>query len=136
MSGSLSQEFMHRARMFRNAAIGLADYVGPELNWPKFGMITQAIELALKAFVLQSGKPIDPRPHNHDLAGWYRLAVKCGLQDDPSIAECIEALNEMHSIAETRYPQQRATPLPSPVNIADTAVDYLLDVITRVTNPN
>ncbi len=132
---TLAQDYMHRARASRAAAIGQADYVGPELNWPKFGQITLAIELALKAYVLHTGKPVTRGLHNHDLVGWYQLALNCGLQDKPGVAEAIKGLNELHLTADVRYPRQRSTPMPSPVNIADDVVDHLLEAITPITNP-
>lgn len=34
-SGTKAQQYMHRARMFRNATIGMDDYINSETNWPK-----------------------------------------------------------------------------------------------------
>jgi hypothetical protein len=134
----MAQQYLHRARLFRAAAIQLADYVNGETNWPKYALLTHAIELSLKAFVehsVQSEKHAGQRPKNHDLAGWYQLAVQRGLQDEPNVAEHVKVLNELHQTHYTRYPQQRASPVPSADSIADSTVDHLLDTFTRSINP-
>jgi hypothetical protein len=131
-------QFLHRARMFRSAAIDLSDIVNGEQNWPKYALLTHAIELALKAFVehsVQIGQPPSQRAKNHDLAAWYGLALECGLPHDPRVEEHIRVLNELHETHYTRYPQKRATPMPSATNIADAAVDHLIEVITRAISP-
>jgi hypothetical protein len=138
-TGSNAQQYMHRARMFRNSAMDLSDYVNGEQNWPKYALLTHAIELTLKAFVdhsVQNGKPFGQRPKNHDLAGWYQLALQCGLQEDPTIIQHINVLNELHETHYTRYPQQRVTPLLAADTIADATVDHLISIIARVTNPS
>jgi hypothetical protein len=137
-SGNTAQQYLHRARMFRKATIGMSDYVNGEPNWPKIALLTHAIELALKAFVdhsAQNGTPPGQRAKNHDLAGWYQLALQCGLQDNPTIAQHIDVLNELHETHYTRYPQARSTPVPGADNIADATVDHLIDTFTRVINP-
>ena len=76
-SGTPAQRYMHRARMFRNAAMRLVDYSNGEQFLPKYALLTHAIELSLKAFALylvDAGKPVS-RPSNHDLRGWYQLAI-------------------------------------------------------------
>jgi hypothetical protein len=45
--------------MFRNAAMGLPDYSNGEPFWPKYALLTHAIELSAKAFAkhsVESGK--------------------------------------------------------------------------------
>lgn len=136
-TGGAPQQLLHRARMFRNAAMELADYVSYEQNWPKFALLTHAIELALKAFVdhaEQNGPTHGPRVKNHDLVGWYQRALQCGLQDDPIVAQHISVLSELHETHYARYPQHRNTPVPALHNIVDATVDQLLDVFTRIVN--
>jgi hypothetical protein len=85
--------------MFRNAAAELSDYVNGETFWSRYALITHAIELALKAFVRHSaanGKPTAKEPKQHDLSGSYTLARQYGLQDDPTISQNIDILNELH----------------------------------------
>src|SRR5450830_1891123 len=110
-TGDKAQQYLHRARMFRDAAIKLPDYSNGEQYWPKYALLTHAIELALKAFDKYSvaiGKPPGNRPSNHDLRGWYDIALQYGLPDEPSVAENIDILNELHSKHYARYPQDRA----------------------------
>jgi hypothetical protein len=45
------QQYLHRARMFSDAAGKLVDYVNGETCWPRYALMTHAIELALKAYV-------------------------------------------------------------------------------------
>jgi len=136
--GSKSQQYLHRARQFRSAAGELPDYSNGEQFWPKYALLTHAIELALKAFVdysIELGKPAGKEPKQHDLLGWYRLAVQYGLVEDRSIADNLEVLNELHLTHYTRYPQTRATSVPDASTIADTTVDDLIFIFTQSINP-
>ncbi len=47
-------------------------------------LLTHAIELALKAFAFHcvGHSPIANEPGQHDLVGWYKLAVSYGLKDN------------------------------------------------------
>lgn|SRR5262249_47546963 len=138
LSGNKAQQYIHRARMFRRAAGELVDYSNGEQYWPKYALLTHAIELALKAFTIHSestGKPRGRQPANHDLRGWYDLALQYGLQDEPSVTRNIDILNELHRNHYTRYPQERATPVPDASIIADSTVDHLIDTFTRSINP-
>ena len=69
------QQYLHRARMFRDAAGRLYDYVNGETCWPRYALMTHAIELALKAYVrycaANSNAPMK-EPRQHDLSGWYK----------------------------------------------------------------
>jgi hypothetical protein len=101
-------------------------------------LLTHAIELALKAFArhsIQNGKPpLDKEPKQHDLRGWYELALRYGLQDEQSVAANIDILNDLHLNHYTRYPQDRATPVPTASNIADSTVDHLVSTFTQSIN--
>jgi hypothetical protein len=69
-TGDKAQQYLHRARMFRDAAIKLPDYSNGEQYWPKYALLTHAIELSLKAFAhnsVQNGKPPGQEPKQHDL---------------------------------------------------------------------
>jgi hypothetical protein len=57
-----AQRFLARARQFRHVAIALADMDGPEPNWPKWFLVTHAIELAIKAFIIFSEELDAPAP--------------------------------------------------------------------------
>jgi hypothetical protein len=137
-SGSKPQQYLHRARQFRHAAIQLPDYFNGEQYWPKYALLTHAIELALKAFAdysVEAGKPAGKTPKQHDLLGWYRLAVHYGLEDDPTIRKNLEILNELHLDHYTRYPQERDLPVPDASVIAETTVDHLISIFTQFINP-
>lgn len=116
----------------------LVETVNWEQNWPKYALLTHAIELALKAFAchsIENGKPSpDKEPRQHDLRGWYQLALQYGLKDVPSVAVNIDILNELHLNHYTRYPQERAAPVPAASNIADDTVDHLISTFTRSIN--
>jgi hypothetical protein len=75
------------------------------------------------------------QPQNHDLDGWYRLAIVYGLPDEPAIAANIELLNLLQIDHYTRYPQDRSTPVPEASTIADSTVDHLISQITQRLNP-
>jgi hypothetical protein len=106
---------------------------------PKYALLTHAIELSLKAFAMHSteiGIPAPVKePKQHDLLGWYRLAVDYGLSDEPGMEGYVRLLNELHFGLATRYPQRFASPLPDASIIADTVVDHLISQFTEVVNP-
>jgi hypothetical protein len=138
LTGNKAQQYLHRARMFRDAAIPLPDYSSGEQYWPKYALLTHAIELSLKAFAdhsVQNGKPPGKEPAQHDLRGWYQLALRYGLQDEPSVANNIDVLSELHSTHYSRYPQNRTTPVPDASIIADSTVDHLIFIFTQSINP-
>jgi hypothetical protein len=83
-------QFVARARLFRDASIGNAAYVNAEMNWPKYTLLLQAIELALKAYCYQcfdDGQPCPQGLHNHDLKGWYEAARSFGLSPVLELAD-------------------------------------------------
>jgi hypothetical protein len=124
--------------MFREAATQLSDYWNGEQFWPKYALLTHAIELSLKAFVQHSvgtGKPSGEEPKQHDLLGWYQLAIKHGLPDESKVADNLDLLNQLHLTHYTRYPQDRSTAVPDASVIADTTVDHLIFIITQSVNP-
>lgn len=138
LTGNKAQDYLHRARMFRDAATPLVNYWNAEPYWPKYALLTHAIELSLKAFAHHSvaiGKPPGNEPKQHDLSGWYKLALQYGLPDEPGVAENIDILNELHLHHYTRYPQHRATSIPDASVIADFTVEHLISTFTRSINP-
>ena len=123
--------------MFRHAAERLPDCANGEKFWPRYALITHAIELALKAFIrhcVENGQPIVKEPSNHDLSGWYQLALSYGLQDNPVIAENIQLLNELHNTHYSRYPKHRSQPIPAGELILDPTVDQLIATFTQIIN--
>jgi hypothetical protein len=137
-AGNMAQQYLHRARMFRDAAIPLPDYLNGEQFWPKYALLTHAIELSLKAFAqhsVENGKPPGKEPKQHDLLGWYQLALEYGLPDEPSVADNLDVLNQLHLTHYTRYPQNRSAAVPDASVIADTTVDHLIVTFTQSINP-
>jgi hypothetical protein len=108
-AGNSAQQYLHRARMFRDAALRRPDYSNAEQYWPKCALLTHAIELSLKAFAqhsIQNGRPApEKEPRQHDLVGWYLLAVSYGLRDEPGVMDNIKILNELHLTHYMRYPK-------------------------------
>jgi hypothetical protein len=132
-----SQQYLHRARMFRHAAEKLPDLANGETFWPRYALVTHAIELALKAFVrhcVENGQPKVKEPSNHDLSGWYQLALNYGLQHDPIIAENVALLDELHNTHYSRYPQHRSKPIPAGELILDPTVDQLIATFSQIIN--
>jgi hypothetical protein len=93
--------------------------------------------LALKAFAFQAARngPIPNEPKQHDLVGWYKIAIGYGLSDERGIAENLGFLNELHKTHFMRYPAPPSRPVPNPEAIADQTVDHLIFAITQVVNP-
>lgn len=126
--GSRSQRYLHRARMFRDAAINLPNYVNGEQNWPAYALLLHACELALKAFCdksVEQGKPSE-RAHNHDLQGWYRIALQYELPTTQQIAESIGILAKIHIDHYTRYPNDENTPIPDLSSVAGEVAEWLI----------
>jgi hypothetical protein len=131
-------QYLHRARMFQDAAMRLPDYLNGEQYWPKYALLTHAIELALKAFAqhsVKNGNPPGAEPKQHDLLGWYRLALQYGLTDEPGVERNIDLLNQLHLTHYARYPHDRGTAVPDASAIADTTVEHLIFTFTQSINP-
>ena len=132
------QQYLHRARMFRDAAIRMPDYSNGEQFWPKYALLTHAIELALKAFVRHSiagSAQKRKEPSQHDLQGWHEQAIQNGLQREPVTEENIAVLNRLHMSYFSRYPQRPSAPIPDASAIADSTVDELITAFTQHINP-
>jgi len=116
----------------------LPDYSNAEQYWPKYALLTHAIELSLKAFAqhsIENGMQPGKEPKQHDLLGWYLLALEYGLPDAPGVKDNINILNQLHLTHYTRYPQDRSGPIPNASSIADSAVDHLIFTFTQSINP-
>jgi hypothetical protein len=85
-----------------------------DLPLTAYALLLHACELALKAFCDQSvsnGKP-SARAPNHDLQGWYRIALQYGLPADPHVTDGIDILADLHTDHYMRYPDNRKTRIP------------------------
>lgn len=135
-TGTKQQQYLHRAKMFSDAAMGLPDYVNGETNWPAYALMLHACELALKAFCDQSvanGKPSTRAP-NHDLQGWYNLALQYGLAADPHIADGVDILSEIHKSHYTRYPDTKNI-RPRDLSVVNDVVEALMSAAGALIHP-
>ena len=122
--------------MFSEAAMELPDYVSGETNWPAYALMLHACELALKAFCDQSvanGKP-SARAPNHDLQGWYNLALQYGLDAGPHVAEGVNILSEIHQSHYTRYPDARNI-RPRDLSVVNHVVEALMSAARALIHP-
>jgi hypothetical protein len=127
----LPLQYLARARMFKDASIGDAAYVNAEMNWPKYALLLQAIELALKAFCYQcfdDGQPRTKGLHNHDLKGWYEAACSYGLRPVPELADSLDILGPVYLDSSARYPTNR--PAHELAGIADDAAHAVIDAVS------
>ena len=117
--------------------MNLPDSRNGSTNWPKYALLTHAIELAMKAFVrlaIQQGRlKIVTEPRQHDLAAWYRLCLQAGLLENTETSDSVAMLSEMHATHFARYPQTGA--LADPSSTIDRTVDNLIFEISQITNP-
>ena len=78
------------------------------MNWPKYALLLQAIELALKAYTTQDGRAEPKGLHNHDLKGRYEFARACGLPPLPADAAAnLDILGPVHLDSSARYPKEK-----------------------------
>jgi hypothetical protein len=74
-------------------------------------------------------------PANHDLEGWYKIAVDFGLPDGVGLSEGVAVLNELHKPHFARYPQSPIHPVPDLAIIPDQVVEHLISVCMPVIFP-
>jgi hypothetical protein len=123
-------QYLGRARQFRDASIGIVDYANADMNWPKYALLLQAIELALKAYCMQRLADGQPQPkglHNHDLKGWYDAALGFGLHPVPELANALDILSPLHLDASARYPSEKQA--YELAGIADGAADAIIQAV-------
>jgi hypothetical protein len=127
----LPAQYLVRARLFKDALIGGVDYVNAERNWPKYALLLQAIELALKAYCFQCFADGQSRPkglHNHDLKGWYETACCYGLRPIPRLAGSLDILGPVHLDSSARYPSKGSP--PELAGIADDAANAVIEAVS------
>lgn len=124
----LPNQFLARARQFKKFAGGRVAYDNGEMNWPKYALLLQAIELALKAYTMQDGRGEPRGLHNHDLQGRYAFALACGLPPLPvDVAANLDILGPIHLDSIARYPKER--PIYELANIADETALAIIDAV-------
>jgi hypothetical protein len=127
----LPVQYLARARMFCDATVGDVAYVNAEMNWPKYALLLQAIELALKAYCYQCFDEGKARPkglHNHDLSGWYKAACSCGLSPMPEVAAQLDILGPVHLDSSARYPTTQTA--PELAGIADDIAHAVIEAVS------
>ncbi len=86
-----ARRFLARAQQFQIVAMDLADMDGPEPNWPKWFLVTHAIELAIRPFIVSRRDLDNPppmlEPANYDLVSLYDYAVQYGLVRNSHVTE-------------------------------------------------
>lgn len=133
--GTVPQQYLHLARMYRQAAIDLPNYVNNSLNWPAYFLLLHACELTLKGFCkhcVMNGKA-DARASHHDLKGWYEIARAYGHPiADQHILDAFDILTELHRNNYARYPDNRNGPVPEISNLVNDVVDWLISAASPV----
>ena len=85
---------------------------GRSPDWPRFFLACHAVELVLKAFLLQRGlieSDLSKRNIRHNIALLYAKAEKMGLNIDVSVKEDILCLHDAHKCFWHRYPRMIGT---------------------------
>jgi hypothetical protein len=96
LAGSVSHDYLNRARQFQTAATSLVGYVNGQINWPSYALLFHACELTLKAYCLQYARGIHlPK---HSLMRLYEIAEQHGLAVPANIAPALEVLEDMHAL--------------------------------------
>jgi hypothetical protein len=124
----LPVQFLARARLFMKFSIRGAAYDNGEMNWPKYALLLQAIELALKAYCYHTGRPTPKGLHNHNLKGWYDFACSCGLPPLQAVAAALDILSPVHLDSSARYPKDR--PIYELANIAEETAQAVIDAVS------
>jgi hypothetical protein len=125
------QRMLARARQYRRVAMPSVDMEGPDPNWPKWFLVTHAMELAIKAYIVwredaNVPPPAAPKPANHDLVAQYDYAVSYGLTRDPQITSDLPHLSDLHRTHYARYPDAAVKPVAL-IAQYDDMVDKLFD---------
>jgi HEPN domain-containing protein len=100
---------------------------GPQPHWPKNFLVTHAVELVIKAFIVTV---YEEPPHIHDLVKLYEKAVSHGLPHDQGVANDLAQLNDLHDSFYARYPHPESKPVPM-ISQYDDTVDRLFDEVTK-----
>jgi hypothetical protein len=133
------QRLLARGRQFRRVAMGLVDMDGAEPTWPKYFLLTHAIELAIKAYIVSRedaavAAPTKKTPANHDLVGLYDYAVLYGLTPSPLVTNNLPHISDLHQIHYARYPQEKVKPVAM-ISEFDDLADELFESIAKAIGP-
>src|ERR1039458_6036765 len=128
-----AQRYLARGRQFRRVAMGLVDMDNAEPNWPKYFLLTHAIELAIKAYIISregigAPAPAMKPPADHDLVGLYDYAVLYGLKRSALVTNDLPHISELHQIHYARHPQANVKPVAMISQYDDLADELFADV--------
>jgi HEPN domain-containing protein len=118
----VAREYLNRALRYRDQAIELVDTVNTQPNWPKHFLMTHAIELAIKAYIVFAAA-IELR--SHDLSDLYGRALRHGLRPNTVVLNELPHLNPLHMVHYTRYPNPEVQSVPAYISSYDDMVDQL-----------
>jgi hypothetical protein len=128
--------YLDRARQFRRAAMMHVDIENGQPFWPKWFLVTHALELTIKAYIVSRedlGLPAPTtEPGNHDLVGLYEKAVLWGLSRNPLVMSGLPHLSELHQSHYARYPQDKVIPAALIAQFDDLTDQLLADVTKAV----
>jgi HEPN domain-containing protein len=118
----VAHEYLTRARRYREQAIDLEDIVNTQPNWPKHLLMTHAVELAIKAYIVfATGREL----RSHNLSDLYKRALQQGLKSSTLVSKELPRLNALHMVHYARYPNPEAQPVPAYISGYDDMVDQL-----------
>jgi HEPN domain-containing protein len=119
----IAEEYLKRALPYRDQAIKLPDTVNSQPNWPKHFLMTHAMELAIKAYIVfATGQEL----RSHDLLALYGRAVQNGLERNEVVSTGLSQLNDLHMVHYARFPNPVVRPVPVYISGYDDMVDQLL----------
>jgi HEPN domain-containing protein len=124
----IAQEYLSRARRYRDQASDLVDIVNSQPNWPKHFLMTHAIELAIKSYIVfATGLEL----RSHDLTALYERAMRHGLKPNALVSNKLPHLNALHMVHYTRYPNPEVQPVPAYISGYDDMLDQLFADISN-----
>jgi hypothetical protein len=127
--GLLPHDLLKRSEEFYQAYMDLPP--GSPPAWPRYFMLCQSIELALKAYLAFHGASegeLMKQNMRHNLENLLTEAVGKGLLIGPLARGEIEQLNEAHSKHWPRYPKNDG----KPVFTIDQFEPYVIELIRHV----
>jgi HEPN domain-containing protein len=99
-------------------------------DWPRYFLLSQSIELALKAFLAARGKSsVELRKEfGHDLKKLLKEAINCGLVIGPDVRKDIALLEKAHNHHWARYPKEDSSRIVAIEEFEETAFELLAQV--------
>ena len=108
----LALNYLERAEEFMQAFRNLQ--ADPPPAWPRYFLLTHAVELALRTYLIQTGVPdgkLRGPPLRHNLKQLLIDSVNAGLPVRPAARREIELLDEAHRRFWHRYPREVTKPV-------------------------